>query len=82
MLKESELLQLKRRGIAPADFEREMENFKKGFPFLKIVNAATPIKGIKVLDNKEITQAFKSFDSFSFFSQCGQQLGGVSLYSQ
>lgn len=64
MLKESELLQLKRRGIAPADFEREMENFKKGFPFLKIVNAATPIKGIKVLDNKEITQAFKSFDSF------------------
>ena len=30
--------------------DRFIENFKKGFPFLKLVAAATPEKGIQVMD--------------------------------
>lgn len=65
MSKEFELSQLRKKGIAPADFDRQMTNFKNGFSFLKIIDAATPLKGIKVLNEKEITHAYKTYSSFT-----------------
>lgn len=43
----------------------QLNNFKKGFPFLKIVNAATPDCGIKVLTAHEQEGLIKTAESFT-----------------
>ena len=45
--------------------DRFIENFKKGFPFLKLVAAATPEKGIQVMDESLQKAAMERYDSFS-----------------
>ncbi len=44
--------------------DRFIENFKKGFPFLKVVAPATPGKGILVMDDAQVTEAIKAYDGF------------------
>ena len=53
MLSEQQLQQIQARGVAVETFETQLENFKKGFPYLTIEAAATPAKGIKVLSEDE-----------------------------
>ena len=53
MLSEQHSQQIQARGIAVETFETQLENFKKGFPYLTIEAAATPAKGIKVLSEDE-----------------------------
>ena len=53
MLSEQHSQQIQARGIAVETFETQLENFKKGFPYLTIEAAATPAKGIKVLSEQE-----------------------------
>ena len=53
MLSEQHSQQIQARGIAVETFETQLENFKKGFPYLTIEAAATPAKGIKVLSDQE-----------------------------
>ncbi|MBO5700625.1 MAG: DUF4301 family protein [Bacteroidales bacterium] len=53
MLSEQQLQQIQARGVAVETFETQLENFKKGFPYLTIEAAATPAKGIKVLSEAE-----------------------------
>ena len=53
MLSEQQLQQIQARGVAVETFETQLENFKKGFPYLTIEAAATPAKGIKVLSKDE-----------------------------
>ncbi len=50
MLTQEQKQQILSRGISEADFNQQLNNFVTGFPYLNIVNAATPAKGIKVLD--------------------------------
>lgn len=45
--------------------DRFIENFKKGFPFLKLVAAATPSKGIQVLDANARQEAIGRYGRFS-----------------
>ncbi len=45
--------------------DRFIENFKKGFPFLKLVAAATPRKGIQVMDESQQKEAVDVYDAFS-----------------
>ena len=45
--------------------DRFIENFKKGFPFLKLVAAATPSKGILVMDEKARQDAVERYEKFS-----------------
>ena len=64
----SHIKELKDRGISKTRFESSIERFEKGFPFVKIVDAATPKTteehsvngGIKVLSENEQVQALKT----------------------
>ena len=53
MLSDQQMQQIQARGVAVETFETQLENFKKGFPYLTIEAAATPAKGIKVLSEDE-----------------------------
>ena len=43
-------------------FETQFENFKKGFPFLRLENPATPSGGMLVLDQKAIDELIALYD--------------------
>lgn len=44
--------------------DRFIENYRKGFPFLKLVAAATPEKGILVMDEKAQQEAIGHYEAF------------------
>lgn len=48
----------------------QIERFRKGFPWLDIVAAATPQKGIKVLDDKQIKEAAAYTDKAETQGKC------------
>ncbi len=50
MLTQQQKQQIAERGISEEVFTLQLKNFETGFPFLNIAAAATPQKGIKVLD--------------------------------
>lgn len=45
--------------------DKYIENYKKGFPFLKLVAAATPERGILVMDGRQQEEAVKAYEGFS-----------------
>lgn len=53
MLSEQQKQQIQARGIDVGTFQTQLDNFKKGFPYLTIEAAATPAKGIKVLSEAD-----------------------------
>ena len=65
MLSEQQLQQIQARGVAVETFETQLENFKKGFPYLTIEAAATPAKGIKVLSEDEQAKYIAAADSYA-----------------
>lgn len=44
--------------------EQQLENYKKGFPYLKVISAATPQKGILVLNEEEKNKALDVCNAF------------------
>jgi hypothetical protein len=64
MFTSSDLKQLQTLGISQSEAERQVENFKKGFPFLKVLNPATPPKGILQPDKKRLDDLVAAFDNF------------------
>ncbi len=64
MFTTSDLNQLQQLGISQSEAELQIENFKKGFPFLKVVNPATPPKGIMQPDEKKLDDLVAIFDKF------------------
>ena len=50
MFTQEDLQQIARHGLTPEAVERQIENFRRGFPFLKVVRAASPGDGVTVLD--------------------------------
>lgn len=53
---------VKQQGMNPEIVAGQIENFKNGFPFLKILCPAVPGNGIKVLSDEELTH-YQSFYS-------------------
>ncbi|MBO4340402.1 MAG: DUF4301 family protein [Bacteroidales bacterium] len=49
---------------------QQIERFKKGFPWMKIVSAATPERGITVLSKKEEDEAIAYADSAKVAGKC------------
>lgn len=49
------------QGMNPELVKQQINHFENGFPFLKIVAAATPKNGIKVLRDKELAHFQKSY---------------------
>lgn len=50
MFTEKDLQQIAKRGLTVEAVERQIENFRRGFPFLKVVRAASPGDGVVVVD--------------------------------
>ncbi len=50
MFTQEDLQQIARHGLTAEAVEAQIENFRRGFPFLKVVRAASPGDGIAVLD--------------------------------
>ncbi len=62
MFSEKDIAQIRQKGLGIKDVEHQIGNFKKGFPFIKLVAAATPGNGIECFDDAEIDELVKFFD--------------------
>ena len=70
MFSQDDLKQLSGLGISEKTAAAQVERFKKGFPWMKIVGAATPQRGIKVLSEAEADEAVKYADSAKVAGKC------------
>ena len=52
MFTEKDLQQIEKHGLTPDAVERQLENFRRGFPFLKVVRAASPGDGVMVVGGR------------------------------
>jgi len=59
---EQDLRQIREHGLTPEAVERQIENFKRGFPFLKVVKAASPGEGVAVPSAEEVAAAVARYD--------------------
>jgi len=62
MLKEKDLRQIEQKGITPVKIEEQMQNFKTGFPFARLVAPATTDKGIRQFTETEISDLESTFN--------------------
>lgn len=60
---EQDLQQIQEHGLSPESVERQVENFKRGFPFLKVVKAASPEDGILIPTEEQIAAAVKRYEA-------------------
>ena len=61
MLKKEDLKQIHDKGISEEQISKQLEDFKRGFPYLKLEGAATPKKGITVLDKDACEDVCRAF---------------------
>ena len=64
MLTPQDFEQLSQKGISPEEIERQIANFREGFPFVKLVAPATKDHGIQVFDETEINSLAGYFNDF------------------
>lgn len=62
MYTKSDLKQFKRRGIKPEQIDSQLENFKKGFDFVQIRDAATIGNGIHSLNDEQADEYIRIFE--------------------
>ena len=62
MFSQKDEIQIKQRGSSFEIVQKQIENFKKGFPYLEVIEAATVGNGIIKLDNKGIKENDDRFD--------------------
>jgi len=63
MFTEKDLSQIERHGLTPEAVECQLENFRRGFPFLKVVRAASPGDGVHVATAAEIDEAVARYEA-------------------
>ena len=64
---------IKARGLSIEDVEKQIENFKNGFPSLPVVRAAAGGDGVRILDDEQIKAAAAKYDS------CAKELRTVKF---
>lgn len=62
MFSEKDIEQIRRHGLSVEQVERQIENFRRGFPSLPVVEAASPQDGITVLSPDEAAAAVESYE--------------------
>ena len=70
MFKKEDIAQIEQRGSSVQTVEDQVERFKKGFPWMKIVAPATPEKGIQVLDDAAAEAACKYYENAKINGKC------------
>jgi len=64
-LTSSDLEYIKSKGIDQEQIDNQINSFKKGFPFAKVIRPATPSDGVLILDTKTQAIAIEYFEDFS-----------------
>ena len=62
MLSKEDEVHIKKRGSDLSEVKRQLENYRRGFPFLKVIEPATANDGIIILDNKDIEENIERYD--------------------
>ncbi len=62
MFSQKDEIQIKQRGSQADVVKKQIENFKKGFPYLEVIEAATVKNGIVKLDDSGIEENVNRFD--------------------
>lgn len=62
MFTATDLSQIEQHGLTEETVLRQIENFRRGFPFLKITRAASPGNGILVLQPAEVAAAASRYE--------------------
>lgn len=62
MFTEKDLQQIENHGLTREAVERQLADFRRGFPFLKVVRAASPGDGVTVLAAAEADEAVRRYD--------------------
>lgn len=70
MFTQEDKLQIEQRGSSVEVVNGQVERFKKGFPWMKIVGPATPEKGIAVLDESQAEEAVNYCDKTKIAGKC------------
>ena len=65
MFTKDDLTQIKQHGLTEAQVERQIENFRTGFPFLQIVRAASAGDGVMTMDEEQIKAAVALYEEAS-----------------
>jgi len=63
MFTEKDQLQIKNHGLSREFVENQLANFKSGFPFLKVIRAASPHDGIFVANRADVSQAVARYEN-------------------
>ena len=63
MFTKEDLQQIERHGLTPGAVERQVENFRRGFPFLKVVRAASAGDGIVLPDDDGLAAAVARYEA-------------------
>ncbi len=63
MFKEKDIQQLKKRGIDPKEAEKQIGYFKKGFPYMRLVKAASVGQGIVRLTQNQLKEFADKYTS-------------------
>jgi len=61
MFSQKDIAQIEAKGMSLKQVEDQIENFKSAFPFIKLKAAATPGKGLKTFNSKEIEELISDY---------------------
>ena len=70
MFTKEDIKQIEQRGSTVQTVEEQVERFRKGFPWLKIVAPATPALGIQVLNDEQVEAAVKYYEAAQINGKC------------
>ncbi len=70
MFTKEDIAQIEGRGVDLSQVEAQVERFKKGFPWMKIVAPATPGRGIKVLSAEDAKESVDYYYRASVEGKC------------
>ncbi len=62
MFSEKDLQQIERHGLSIASVERQLADFRRGFPFLQVVRAASPADGVTMVAEKQADEAVARYE--------------------
>ena len=62
MFTQEDLKQIADHGLTPELAETQLENFRRGFPFLNVVRAASPGDGVLVVGEAEADAAVERYE--------------------
>ena len=70
MFNQKDINQIQQRGSSVHAVEEQIDHFKKGFPWMKIVGPATPERGIRVLSEAEADAAIRYYEGAQIDGKC------------